>query len=68
MIAIICGTNLLLLSSASLAAPPFEQMDTNKDGTISLKEAAKLKSLPKVYPYMDKNGDGKLDRQEYGYC
>jgi hypothetical protein len=68
LIAIICGTNLLLLSSASLAAPPFEQMDINKDGIISLKEAAKLKNLPKVYPLWIKMGTASLIARNTATC
>lgn len=57
----------LLMGTAAYAAPPFEVMDVDKDGFVSLEESAKLKSLPKVFKYMDKNENGKLEPVEYNY-
>lgn len=56
-----------LAAGSAWAAPTFEAMDTDHDGFVSLEESAKLKSLPKVFPYMDKNENGKLEPEEYNY-
>ena len=43
-------------------------MDINKDGIISLKEAAKLKNLPKVYPLWIKMGTASLIARNTATC
>lgn len=57
---------LLFVGTAS-AAPPFEVLDTNKDGLINMEEAKGLKGLPVVFQYMDKNDSKMLEPEEYAY-
>lgn len=46
-------------------APAFEQLDTDRSGSISKTEAARLVGLGEVFAKVDANGDGLLDRIEY---
>jgi len=55
------------LGTPALAAPPFEQMDANRDKTISPKEAEAWRPLTRVFERLDKNCDGKLQAIEYDY-
>lgn len=53
-----------MFSASALAAPPaFQDVDKNKDGTITAEEAAMVEGLSMAAA--DANGDGKLSRQEY---
>jgi hypothetical protein len=53
------------LSAAALAQelPAFEEVDTNRDGVISLSEASIVEGLDLASA--DANQDGVLDRAEY---
>ncbi|MEO7558125.1 MAG: hypothetical protein ABIT92_03325 [Gammaproteobacteria bacterium] len=57
----------LLFAANVPAAPPFEVLDTNKDGLINMEEAKGLKGLPVVFQYMDKNDSKMLEPEEYAY-
>lgn len=55
---------ILGLAGAALAAPPsFDEVDKNKDGSISKAEAGVVPTLD--FAKADTNKDGKLDRAEY---
>ncbi len=56
----------LLVTNVS-AAPPFEVLDTNKDGLINMQEAEGMKGLPVVFQYMDKNENKMIEPEEYAY-
>lgn len=43
----------------------FEQLDTNKDGRISVSEARKDKTVAARFAAADANQDGYLDRTEF---
>lgn len=58
---------LATLASPALAAPPFAELDTNIDKTISPKEAEAWRPLTRVFTALDKNCDGKLQEIEYNY-
>ena len=68
---VMSGSSPLLPSlsriSGPSAAPPFEVLDTNKDGLINMEEAKGLKGLPVVFQYMDKNDSKMLEPEEYAY-
>ena len=51
-------------ADSSGAAKMFEQLDKNKDGSIS-KEEAKGTPHEKDFAKLDKNNDGKLSKQEH---
>ncbi len=56
-----------VLATPALAAPPFKELDTNHDRTISRQEAEAWRPLTKVFERLDKNCDGKLQEIEYNY-
>lgn len=62
-----CAVLFAALVTPALAAPPFEQMDANRDKTISPKEAGAWQPLTRVFERLDKNCDGKLQMIEYDY-
>jgi hypothetical protein len=43
----------------------FEMLDTNRDNSVSMEEAARLPELVKIFEQLDRNRDGRLDRSEY---
>ena len=45
--------------------PGFNNLDKNKDGYISKREARGNPTLSKNFKQADRNGDGKLSRSEY---
>jgi hypothetical protein len=47
----------------SSAAPPFAQLDTDKDGALSKSEAAKVRNLD--VNQADTDRDGKISQSEY---
>ena len=57
----------LLFAANVPAAPPFETLDTDKNGLISMEEAKGMQGLPVVFPYMDKNDSKMLEPEEYAY-
>ncbi len=68
---------LVLVSSAAFAsegaktdgvahaAASFESLDADKDGRVSLTEAAADKSTTEHFSSADKNADGYLDAEEF---
>lgn len=44
---------------------PFDALDANKDGRISMPEASADPKLVESFSTADKNGDGYLDSAEY---
>ena len=56
-----------VMVTPALAAPPFKQLDTDHNKTISRQEAEAWRPLTKVFDTLDKNCDGKLQAIEYGY-
>ena len=55
----------MLASSVALAAPPkFDAADANADGGVDAAEFAATK-IEKKFPELDKDGDGKLNKDEY---
>ncbi len=46
-------------------AATFESLDADKDGRVSLTEAAADKSVTEQFSSADKNADGYLDAQEF---
>jgi hypothetical protein len=62
---------LALLPALSLAETPpsnttsFESLDRNADRRISRTEAGFKKTLANRFAYVDKNGDGFIDSDEY---
>ncbi|MEO5573522.1 MAG: hypothetical protein ABIR48_03430 [Gammaproteobacteria bacterium] len=57
----------LLFAASVPAAPPFETLDTDKNGLINMEESKGLKGLPVVFKYMDKNDSKMLEPEEYAY-
>jgi opacity protein-like surface antigen len=55
----------VLASSVALAAPPqFEGADTNADGGVDMAEFEATK-IDRQFGELDKDGDGKLNKDEY---
>lgn len=60
----------LLFAPAAFAqddsAPnPFDELDTNEDGQISVMEAEANSTLLERFASLDANGDGLLSREEF---
>ncbi|MGB4813090.1 MAG: EF-hand domain-containing protein [Methylophilaceae bacterium] len=53
------------VAAAAPADADFAKLDKNKDGKISLKEAAKDKSLSASFDAVDANKDGYISSEEY---
>jgi Ca2+-binding EF-hand superfamily protein len=53
------------MSDATKAAVTFESLDADKDGRVSLTEAAADKSTTEHFSTADKNADGYLDAAEF---
>ena len=51
------------IALAQSPLPPFEEVDTNADGLISMEEAAAIEGLD--FATADANQDGFLDQEEY---
>jgi hypothetical protein len=59
---------VLLLASCTPAmgrVPGFSELDADRDGRISRKEAGQSPELMRVFDRADTNGDGFLDSVEY---
>lgn len=54
-----------LFSSILFAASALEDLDANKDGSISAEEAQAQADLAKDFNLLDRNQDGKLDAAEF---
>ncbi|HPF26130.1 MAG TPA: hypothetical protein P5528_13410 [Steroidobacteraceae bacterium] len=77
-----CALALTLLSTAAMAADgdqmkdaatqaaaqpaSFEALDADKDGRVSLTEAAADSAVTEGFSTADKNADGYLDAKEFG--
>lgn len=54
------------LNVAIKEAPPFEQVDLNTDGSISMEEASRVRALDDMdFKNADEDGNGLLTKQEY---
>lgn len=53
------------MDGATQAAVTFESLDADKDGRVSLTEAAADKSTTEHFSTADKNADGYLDAEEF---
>lgn len=52
-------------TSSATSNDAFIKLDTDKDGVVSKKEAAKNKALAAKWDTLDTNKDGKLDQGEF---
>jgi len=59
------ATTVTPLTPATTKAPLFEKVDTNGDGSISIKEAAVINLTAKQFGLVDMNKDGLLSKVEY---
>lgn len=57
----VLGFSGIVLAQGPL--PPFEEVDSNSDGQISMEEAAAIEGLD--FATADTNQDGALDAEEY---
>ena len=64
---LLVGLMAVLAAARAQNAPQmtFEQLDTNKDGRISVSEARKDKAVAARFSKADANQDGYLDRAEF---
>lgn len=56
----------LAASSGNSGQNSFEKLDLDSDGHLS-REEAEMGSLPDIFLFMDRNGDGVLTRQEFNH-
>ena len=57
---------LAVFAGASMAAlPTFDEVDTNGDGKISMKEASRHEGLMTTFDKADVDRDGLLSKAEY---
>lgn len=54
-----------LAADAAKVDPDFAKLDANSNGKVSLKEAAKDKSLSAAFDAVDANKDGNVDGAEF---
>ena len=60
------GLILAVFAGASMAAlPTFDEVDTNGDGKISMKEASTHEGLMTTFEKADVDHDGLLSKAEY---
>jgi hypothetical protein len=59
------GTSVTPIDPSTSPIPQFEKVDTNGDGSISIKEAAAINLTTKQFKMVDANKDGLLSRVEY---
>lgn len=65
-IALICLLGAARAQSPQATDPPsFDKLDSNRDGYISKSEAEARRGLPELIRYYDRDGDNRLDRQEF---
>ena len=57
--------NKSISKAAADHAVTFDELDTNKDGRISMPEASGDPRLVEAFSTADKNGDGYLDNAEF---
>jgi EF hand len=57
------GVSLAAMPGGKSSAPPFQQIDLNRDGSLSQSEAAAVPGLD--FKKADTNHDNKLSRAEY---
>lgn len=61
--------SLCLMASIAVAAaskmPAFESLDVDRDGYVSVQEAAPCKALADCFVKADADKDGKLNPEEY---
>jgi len=55
-----------VLIAAKQQTPFFEQVDRNRDSTIDAQEAAAWPVVTQGFARADRNGDGKIDKVEFG--
>ncbi|MGB5259352.1 MAG: hypothetical protein WBO34_02380, partial [Gammaproteobacteria bacterium] len=54
-----------LVHAEDTAAIPFEEMDADKNGVLSIDEAGNLPEISAQWITLDMNGDGQLSIEEY---
>lgn len=54
-----------LAQAGNMSAVPFTDLDVDQDETLTLSEAGALPGITKQWQSLDKDGDGKLNRDEY---
>jgi hypothetical protein len=54
-----------LVHAEETAAIPFEEMDADKNGALSIEEAGNLPEISAQWITLDTNGDGQLSIEEY---
>lgn len=57
-----------LAQAEDISSVPFNDLDVDRDDTLSLSEAGALPEITAQWQSLDQDGDGKLNRGEYaGY-
>ena len=55
----------LMTTSAAFAVTPFAELDLDKNGVLSMQEAAADSTLAEKFSELDTNQDGQLSEAEY---
>lgn len=58
---------LALFMTGAVAAPAFDTLDADKNGSLNQEEAAAMDGLVVVFGVLDVDGDKQLTQDEYSY-